>query len=124
MSVDTTEGTGCVFCDLGLDPDVLIDGRVKFHHVPNRGNILCENDNSVVDESVYKELEDWRKLKDPVTLHINLLRGHPARLSPEQLEHLLGTNNTWMERAIRAEEKLKMIELINQQIIETLNRRK
>ena len=36
-----TESCGCVFCDLGLDPDIVIDG-VKFHHVQRRGNILCE----------------------------------------------------------------------------------
>lgn len=32
---------GCIFCDLGLDPDIEIEG-VKFHHVTRRGNILCE----------------------------------------------------------------------------------
>lgn len=35
------DSCGCIFCDLGLDPDVEIDG-VKFHHVTRRGNILCE----------------------------------------------------------------------------------
>lgn len=35
------DSCGCIFCDLGLDPDVLVDG-VKFHHVARRGNILCE----------------------------------------------------------------------------------
>lgn len=34
-------GCGCIFCDLGLEPDVEID-TVKFHHVIRRGNILCE----------------------------------------------------------------------------------
>lgn len=36
------------------------------------------------------ELDEWRKLRDPETLHANLLRGQPARLSREQLLHLLG----------------------------------
>jgi len=35
------DSCGCVYCDLGLDPDVEIEG-VKFHHAPRRGNILCE----------------------------------------------------------------------------------
>lgn len=34
---------GCMFCDLGLDPDLVIEG-VKFHHAPRRGNILCERE--------------------------------------------------------------------------------
>jgi hypothetical protein len=37
----STEGCGCVYCDLGLDPDVEVEG-VKFHHAARRGNILCE----------------------------------------------------------------------------------
>lgn len=36
-----TDSCGCVFCDLGFDPDIVIEG-VKFHHVKRRGNILCE----------------------------------------------------------------------------------
>ncbi len=35
-------------------------------------------------------LADWEKLKDPVTLHQNLLRGFPAQLTPDMLKHLLG----------------------------------
>lgn len=35
------DSCGCIFCDLGLDPDVEIEGA-KFHHVTRRGNILCE----------------------------------------------------------------------------------
>jgi hypothetical protein len=34
----------------------------------------------------------YEKLNDPVILHANLLRGLPARLSKEQLIHLLGTD--------------------------------
>lgn len=35
-------------------------------------------------------LADWEKLRDPTTLHVNLLRGFPAKLSREQLLHLAG----------------------------------
>jgi hypothetical protein len=36
------------------------------------------------------ECIEWRKLKEPVTLYMNLLRGFPARLSLAQLKHLIG----------------------------------
>jgi hypothetical protein len=38
------------------------------------------------------ELEEWRKLRDPVTLHVSLLRGIPARLSRETLLHMAGAD--------------------------------
>ena len=41
-------------------------------------------------ESDAEELSMWRSLRDPHTLHANLLRGQPARLSHEQLAHLIG----------------------------------
>jgi len=34
----------------------------------------------------------WEKLRDPAVLHVNLLRGLPARLSKAQLLHLLGAD--------------------------------
>lgn len=34
------ESCNCIYCDLGLDPDIEVKG-VKFHHVHRRGNILC-----------------------------------------------------------------------------------
>lgn len=37
-----------------------------------------------------KELEEWRKLRDPVTLHVNLLRGFPAKLDRATFLHLAG----------------------------------
>ena len=37
-----------------------------------------------------KELEEWRKLRDPVTLHANLLRGLPAKLDRATFLHLAG----------------------------------
>lgn len=36
------------------------------------------------------ERDEWQKLRDPATLHANLLRGEPARLTREMLLHLLG----------------------------------
>jgi hypothetical protein len=38
---DVHDSCGCVFCDIGFDPDVLVDG-VKFHSDSRRGLILCE----------------------------------------------------------------------------------
>lgn len=35
-------------------------------------------------------LVEWYKLKDPASLHVNLLRGIPARLTTEQLLHIAG----------------------------------
>ena len=40
------------------------------------------------------EVEDWRKLLDPVNLHVNLLKGKPAQLTKAQLAHLLGQDYT------------------------------
>ena len=39
------------------------------------------------------ELEAWRKLRDPATLHANLLRGLPAQLDRAALLHLAGTDD-------------------------------
>jgi hypothetical protein len=36
------------------------------------------------------ELDEWRKLRDPVTLHVNLLRGLPAKLDRTTFLHLAG----------------------------------
>ncbi|MEN7429207.1 hypothetical protein VA599_00530 [Chromobacterium sp. TRC.1.1.SA] len=36
------------------------------------------------------ELAEWHKLRDSNALHINLLRGMPARLTTEQLLHIAG----------------------------------
>ena len=35
-------------------------------------------------------LLEWQKLRDPVVLHSNLLRGIPARLTQNQALHLIG----------------------------------
>ena len=36
------------------------------------------------------ELDEWRKLRDPQVLHVNLCRGFPAKLTAEQLLHIAG----------------------------------
>ena len=41
-------------------------------------------------EAMESELAEWRKLKDPLSLHVSLLRGLPAKLSEDQLRHILG----------------------------------
>ena len=38
------------------------------------------------------ELEEWRKLRDPVTLHVSLLRGVPARLERATFLHCAGAD--------------------------------
>ena len=38
------------------------------------------------------ELEEWRKLRDPVTLHVSLLRGVPTQLDRATLLHLAGAD--------------------------------
>ena len=46
---------------------------------------------------------EWEKLRDPVALHQNLLRGFPARLTPDMLKHLLGNEfDKSVEAAIEA----------------------
>ena len=37
-----------------------------------------------------KQLREWEKLQDPVFLHVNLLRGLPAKLSRDTFLHLAG----------------------------------
>lgn len=41
-------------------------------------------------ERLSAELAEWRKLRDPHTLHVNLLRGLPAQLTRPQVLHLIG----------------------------------
>jgi uncharacterized small protein (DUF1192 family) len=40
-------------------------------------------------ERLRAEVDEWRKLRDPVILHCNLLRGMPAKLTPDQVWHLV-----------------------------------
>jgi hypothetical protein len=41
-------------------------------------------------DALKAELEQWRKLSDPATLHANLVRGIPCKLPDNLLLHLLG----------------------------------
>jgi len=41
-------------------------------------------------ERLRAELAEWGKLRNPVALHANLLRGVPAQLSREMLRHITG----------------------------------
>lgn len=36
------------------------------------------------------ELAEWNKLRDPVTLHVSLLRGFPAKLNRDTFLHIAG----------------------------------
>lgn len=36
------------------------------------------------------ELAEWHKLRDPVNLHVNLLRGMPCKLTTQALLHIIG----------------------------------
>jgi hypothetical protein len=41
-------------------------------------------------QRLQSEVSEWQKLRDPVTLHVSLLRGFPARLDRETFLHLAG----------------------------------
>ena len=41
-------------------------------------------------EALRAKVAEWEKLRDPVTLHVSLLRGFPARLSRAVFLHLAG----------------------------------
>lgn len=41
----------------------------------------CKPPEPTARQACSAELDEWRKLRDPETLHANLLRGQPARLS-------------------------------------------
>lgn len=43
-------------------------------------------------ERLRAELDQWRRLTDPQTLHANLLCGLPAQLTRERLRHLAGAD--------------------------------
>lgn len=46
------------------------------------------------------ELAEWRKLRDPVFLHANLLRGLPAKLDRATFLHLAGDAQQQAEAAV------------------------
>lgn len=42
------------------------------------------------------ELMEWRKLRDPVTLHVSLLRGFPSQLDRATFLHIAGDDTLHM----------------------------
>jgi hypothetical protein len=44
-------------------------------------------------DALRAELAEWRKLREPEALHVNLLRGQPAQLSRETFLHLAGADH-------------------------------
>lgn len=53
------------------------------------GSTACQEAATVIQRQKLALLE-WQKLRDPVVLHANLLRGIPARLTLNQALHLIG----------------------------------
>ncbi len=53
------------------------------------GGPACHEAVLVIQRLSHRLLE-WQKLRDPVFLHANLLRGLPARLTRNQTLHLIG----------------------------------
>lgn len=47
----------------------------------------CEDAREIAE--LRAELAEWHKLRDPVNLHVNLLRGMPAKMTNEQIWHLV-----------------------------------
>ena len=68
----------------------------------------CDDGPAIVEEAADRiaeleaELTEWEKLKDPINLHVNLLRGVPCRLDRMQhLLHLAGATDYDDLRAVR-----------------------
>lgn len=53
-------------------------------------------------EKLEATIAEWEKLKDPIVLRANLLRGFPARLTTEQLVHIAGDE---VQRAVAASQQ-------------------
>ena len=70
---------------------------VEFNHLQDENGRL-----SVECDRLRAEVEDWRKLLDPVNLHVNLLQGKPAHLTKTQLAHLLGQDYTALLAEVEA----------------------
>lgn len=60
------------------------------------------------------ELQEWRKLRDPVALHANLLSGKPAALTRETFLHLAGAEQLMAAReaAARQGEREHIVEIM------------
>lgn len=63
------------------------------HVKQHDSDVICDTEKLLLKAAEMLAADaQWRKLSDPVILHANLLRGLPAKLSKEQLLHLLGTD--------------------------------
>lgn len=86
------------------------DARFDEDDVQHAGDSLCATVCALYEART--ELAQWRGLRDPHTLHINLLRGLPARLSKAQALHLIGDD---MERIAEIEaENVRLREALQQ----------
>ena len=56
------------------------------------GQALLQPADSARVADALTELMEWRKLRDPTTLHANLLRGMPAQLSRATFLHCAGAD--------------------------------
>ena len=64
--------------------------------------LLSERAILPTDQRLYTtppSVAEWEKLRNPIALHQNLLRGLPAQLTPDMLKHLLGNE---FDKAIEA----------------------
>ena len=81
MSCKHGNGADCEQCD---EEDALFD----------RGLSLgLERSQALKDAEIERlraELGEWQKLRDPVVLHVSLLRGFPSKLARETFIHLAG----------------------------------
>lgn len=96
------------------DGDVVANGAAT---PANMAYIAAANPATVLaliadNEAKAAELAEWRKLKDPNALHINMLAGIPARLPAETLLHLAGEQYQGM--AARIAELEREVEDANQ----------
>lgn len=65
---------------------------------PRLSALISERDTALRENALVKfelaklrlVVAEWEKLRDPVNLHANLLRGLPAKLSTEMLLHIIG----------------------------------
>lgn len=86
------------------------DARFDEADVQHAGESLCATVCALYEAR--SELAQWRGLRDPHTLHLNLLRGLPARLSKAQALHLIGDD---IERIAEIEaENVRLREALQQ----------
>ena len=79
-----------------------------------RKNILVEAENTIIAQEA--KIAEYEQLKDPHVLHVNLLRGFPAKLSEERLLHLLGSENALNQQIAKLKaENARLTEWIGQE---------